>query len=623
MEHGQGPVRVGGAVGKSAAARPRRPPPPPGADRRLPSSPAAEAPAARPASRAAAGPDGEPSSPWTRRRPWVPGVVALLVAAAGAIDLVSALTRPESHRFRDLTRVVPGALTSAAAAATAVSGVLLLILARGLRRRKARAWRAAVALLAVSVVLHVAKGLDIEEAAVSAVLLGGLLMTRREFRAQGDPRTRRRAVTVGLALLAGSISLGCLLIALDSRVPAPKTPGRVLLTVLGALVGVNGPLPLAGRRGDVIGDTLLALGTLTLVTVAYLILRPAEPAPHLTADDEQRMRAVLTGKHGSRDSLGYFALRRDKSVVWSPSGKSCIAYRVLSGVMLASGDPLGDPEAWPGAIAAFLADCDAHAWTPAVMGCSEQAGEAWVRAGLHALELGDEAVVEVADWSLEGRAMRNVRQAVARVERAGYTTDVRRVCDIDPATATTLRAQAAAWRGAETERGFSMALGRFGEPDDGCCVAVAALQDGALRAFLHFVPWGPDGLSLDLMRRDRSADNGVNELLIVAALRAAADLGVRRVSLNFAVFRSALERGDRIGAGPVLRLWRRLLLYISRWAQIETLYRFNAKFAPTWVPRFVCYPSARDLPRIAIAALEAEAFLVWPSLRPRRRRTPS
>ncbi len=64
-----------------------------------------------------------------------------------------------------------------------------------------------------------------------------------------------------------------------------------------------------------------------------------------------------------------------------------------------------------------------------------------------------------------------------------------------------------------------------------------------------------------------------------------------------------------------MRAWRKVLLFASRWFQIESLYRFNAKFQPTWVPRFIVYPAARDLPRIAVAALEAEAFLAWPRLR--------
>jgi lysyl-tRNA synthetase class 2 len=161
-----------------------------------------------------------------------------------------------------------------------------------------------------------------------------------------------------------------------------------------------------------------------------------------------------------------------------------------------------------------------------------------------------------------------------------------------------------------------MALSRLGDPADPDCVVVTAHQDGTLRGLLHFVPWGADGLSLDLMRRDRTADNGLNEFLVASLVDGCPGLGVRRLSLNFAVLRSALERGERLGAGPVAKAWRAVLVGASRWWQIETLYRFNAKFQPAWQPRFLCFPSARDLPRIAVAALEAEAFLV----RPRRLR---
>jgi lysyl-tRNA synthetase class 2 len=394
--------------------------------------------------------------------------------------------------------------------------------------------------------------------------------------------------------------------------------------VLLGLAGISGPMHFRhDGYGDYIYLSLFGLGLLTVLVTLYLFLRPAEPVAHLTAAQEEQVRALLA-RHGQRDSLGYFALRRDKSVLFSPSGKACIAYRVVSGVMLASGDPIGDPEAWPGAIKAFMERAERYAWIPAVMGCSEQAGEIWHRdAGMDALELGDEAVVEVSDFSLEGRPMRNVRQMVNRIERAGYSCQVRRLADIPAAEVVHIRRLACDGRSTETERGFSMALGRFGDPTDGRCVVVTAVKDGEIRAVLNFVPWGVDGLSLDLMRRDRSADPGLNELMIVAALREARALGIKRMSLNFAVFRSALERGERIGAGPVLRRWRGLLVFLSRWFQIESLYRFNAKFRPIWEPRFVVFRQTRDLPRIALAALEAEAFLVLPSLLRRRPKEPA
>jgi len=253
------------------------------------------------------------------------------------------------------------------------------------------------------------------------------------------------------------------------------------------------------------------------------------------------------------------------------------------------------------------------------MGCGELGAEVWCREGdLTALELGDEAIVDVASFSLEGRAMRNVRQMVSRVCRHGYAASFHRTGDLPREEIEDLVRQADSWRGSPTERGFSMALGRVGGRDDGRCVIATATEDGVLRAILHFVPWGSDGLSLDLMRRDRAAQPGLNDFLIVETIKHANDLGVRRISLNFAAFRSALERGERIGAGPVIRAWRRILLFMSRWFQIESLYKFNAKFSPVWEPRFFVFPGGRDAPRIAVAALEAEAFLVWPRLEVRR-----
>ena len=537
-----------------------------------------------------------------------------LTYLVGFVDIAYGVARGWRHRMHPLIDLLPGAI-AAASAATVVSGILLLLLAHALRRRKRRAWRAALALLALSVVLHAVK-LEVFAVAMSLALLVVMIVYRSEFWALGDPRTRWRAVRVFFVLAAASLAVGVVMVYLLRHrvVGGPPSAFDIVQEVLSGLVGLYGPLTFVDERAtDIEGAVLLGLGLMTAVTTIFLALRSPEPRPELTDADEASMRALL-GR--SPDSLGYFNLRRDKSVVWSDSGKAAVAYRVVSGVMLASGDPLGDPEAWPGAIANFLAKAELHAGTPAVIGCSERGGQSWCRpTGFSALELGDEAVVDVPSFSLDGRPMRNVRQMVKRIERAGYTTEVLRSGSVSEGERRRALVDADAWRGTETERGFSMALGRLMDPVDPDCVFVVARQDGVMRAFLQFVPWGPDGMSLDLMRRDRTADPGVNELLIVDALRSCPRLGVNRVSLNFAAFRSTLERGERLGAGPFVRAWRKVLLFASRWFQIESLYRFNAKFQPTWVPRFIVYPAARDLPRIAVAALEAEAFLTWPHLR--------
>jgi lysyl-tRNA synthetase class 2 len=583
-------------------------------------SPGERSPAAEPL---AAGRQAPRSPDRRNQRRWVPVAAGWLCLLIGLADIIE-VVHPGLFYTSQMTRfhaLVPGTLVNVTHTVSVIIGLLLLMLSHGLKRRKRRAWEAATLLLAGSVVVHVIPFREdrIVTALVSALLVAALLYFRAEFYAVGDPRTRWRALWVFLGLVVADVAIGLTYILLARGLAHDYSLWQRVVHVAYGLVGVSGPVRFVpDRRSDLFALLTSALGLFTLVVTAYLFFRPARPAGRLGQQDAERVRELLK-KQGDRDSLGYFTLRSDKSIIWSPTGKACIGYRVVSGVMLAGGDPLGDPEAWPGAIHAFLDEAARHAWVPAVMGCGELAAEVWCREGeLTALELGDEAVVEIADFSLKGRPMRNVRQMVARVERSGYVADVRRAGDVGCEQIAEFARQAGSWRGNPTERGFSMALGRLGAPGDENCVIATAAENGVLRGILHFVPWGAEGLSLDLMRRDRSAQPGVNDFLIVETIKAADSLGIKRISLNFAVFRSALERGERIGAGPVLRLWRGILLFASRWFQIESLYKFNAKFTPAWVPRFFVFPGASDAPRVALAALEAEAFLVWPKLELRR-----
>jgi lysyl-tRNA synthetase, class II len=571
-------------------------------------------------SRASQEPAGKPPNPADRKqRAWVPGTAALLTTLIGLSDILNILRPDLVNRLHKFNTMIPGALDTVTRSADVLIGLMLLMLAHGLRRRKRRAWQAVAALLAFDIAIHFLHTERIPTAVVAIVVLVALLYFRDEFYAEGDPRTRWRALWVFGGLIVADVVIGLTYILLARGLAEDYSFGQRVQEVIYGLVGVSGPVQWAPEgRGDLFNILTSALGIFTVLVTAYLFLRPAEPRARLSPADAGRIRELLA-KYGDRDSLGYFALRDDKSVIWSPTGKACICYRVVSGVMLASGDPIGDPEAWPGAIGPFLDEAARHAWKPAVMGCSELGAEVWCReGGLTALELGDEAIVNTADFSLSGRSMRNVRQMVNRVAKHGYVAEVRRIGDIPPDELAAIIKAAGSWLGGQTERGFSMALGRIGAPGDEESVLATATEDGVLRAVLQLVPWGADGLSLDLMRRDKGAQPGLNDFLIVETIKAAPGLGVKRISLNFAVFRAALERGERIGAGPVLRAWRSVLIFASKWFQIESLYKFNAKFCPVWQPRFFVFPSTRHTPRIALAALEAEAFLVWPSFGLRR-----
>jgi lysyl-tRNA synthetase, class II len=455
--------------------------------------------------------------------------------------------------------------------------------------------------------------------ATQLVLMAIVVWARPEFVAKGDPANPKLALGVLAALFALSAVLGTTLVAATDSNRASSLADHITYTLRQTATSTGiydfSTTVVVPHWVDLLCNIL---GVLLLLGTAYALFLPRRGRVLHAAADDERLRALLD-KNGARDSLGYFALRTDKAVMFSPTGKAAVTYRALGGVSLASGDPIGDPEAWPGAIDAWLEEARDHGWVPAVLGASEEGATVLTRHGLEAIELGDEAVVEVPEFTLEGRPMRVVRQAYNRVQRAGYKTRVRRHREIPDDEMRQLVDDAERWRDGSVERGFSMALSRLGDPADGDCVMIECFNgSGEIKGLLSFVPWGPDGLSLDLMRRSRDSDNGLVEFMVIELIRASPDLGVIRISLNFAMFRAVFERTNRIGAGPFLKLTRRILSLFSHWWQIESLYRANLKFRPVWEPRFLLYPAARDLPRIAIACGRAEGFISTPRLRRRR-----
>ena len=521
-------------------------------------------------------------------------------------DIVSALTIP----------VVPSLVYAA----------LLAVMGAALRRRIRGAWwltfiwwlvipwLARIAFLAQEFDLATLIGLVVVGAAIVLAW-----RVRYQFVVRHVAGSLRAALTI--FVLGGAIVLvvGALLVGrFGESGSADETQHYVLRQMLSE-VGRHGSQGTAVSAPLWVHGVIGLLGACVVVLSALMLFRPTPDTRRLSAEDEARVRTLLR-EHGDLDSLGYFATRRDKAVVWDhdePSeARAGVSYRAFGSISLASGNPVGDPQAWDAAIARWRDHARKAGLSLAVMGAGPAGAAAYARAGLNAFEIGDEAIIDFRAFSLEGPGMKPVRTAVARLQRRGYTTLVQRHRALDAAGFAEMADAAGQWRGdGGDERGFSMALGRVEDPLDGDCVLVSARDaTGALRGFLSFVPWGGNGLSLDLMRRDPTADNGLIELMVSALAERSATVGVGPVSLNFAMFREAFERGAEIGAGPVARLWRQALLLASRNWQLESLYRSNAKYQPAWQPRFLCFEYASDLPRVGAAAGSAEGFLSRPSL---------
>lgn len=455
-------------------------------------------------------------------------------------------------------------------------------------------------------------GLDTASILVALAVIWWLWRLRSEFTARLQPGSWW--VTPAALLVGSAVTVGVawLLLGLAG---APRSQARdVALAVLAVVSGV-------GRRALPqipwwVTDAVAVCAAVTILGAVMLFLASSRPPSRWSPEREVALRRLLA-QHGDGDSLGYFATRRDKASVFSPDGLAAVTYRVISGVSLASADPIGHRDSWQPAIEAWRAEAREFGWVPAVIGTSEAGARAFAVSGMRVLALGDEAILEPARFDLRRASLAPVRHAVRRAAHTGLVVHVRRQRELDVERLREIDERAEAWRAGEPERGFSMALGRPGDVADGDILHVTAERpDGELVGVLSFVPWGRSGISLDVMRRSPTAPNGVTELMVGELMARAVTMGLTKVSLNFCMFRAVFEDAERLGSRPVRRFNASVLGLFDRFWQLERLYRSNKKYEPTWQPRFLCYDDAVSLPQVAVAAGAAEGFLPWPS--PRR-----
>jgi lysyl-tRNA synthetase class 2 len=536
-----------------------------------------------------------------------PFVLACFVAAAGLLGVLDLFV--SNHRHALIASLAPEHVRGIGVALVAPLGLALVVAARGLARRKRRAWQVSVALLLALLILHLQHRFGYGAIATGLVAVA-LLARRSDFDAPGDPdahpRILLRALVFAGAILAYSLSvLWINRVLVDQPYTlsfALRETGRA---ALGITVGGSGHL--AGIFADwyplsVFLLTIAAAGSLLFAWIAPWRYRHKQEAR------ERALTHDLVAAWGT-DTLAPFVLRADKSYFFDADERAFVAYKVVGGIAIVSGDPIGPPDRFTYLIGDFIKFAHDRGWRVAILGASERVLGLYRAHGLHVLYHGDEAVVETGAFSLEGRPIRKVRQSVHRLERGGYRAEVLRPSEIGGELRAELEGVARAWRGPQPERGFVMALDALFRLDDEYALFVVGRgPDGAPHGFLHFaLSRRGSALSLSSMPRLQTTPNGFNEWLVCEAVAWAKEHGFAKVSLNFAPFAALLAPEAELSG--LQRLERRALLRMKGRFQLDNLLLFNRKFFPTWERRFVVYERRLDLPRVGIAALAAEAYL--------------
>ena len=480
-------------------------------------------------------------------------------------------------------------MVQAAGALTAIAGIGMIMLSRGILKGQRRSWLVAVALLVASLALHLVHASDIITLVVCAGVLTLLIVQRELFRAQTEPAT---IVTAFVILAVGGLVAtlgGFVAVEVAGRVHHHALPGwpHVLLGSAERLVGVQW-VPFPSTIDRYASISLLAVGISLIVVALYLLTRPVVDRRLSSGRADVGRRAAelrardIVRRHGT-GTLDYFALRDDKQ--WFFHRDSLVAYAVFGGVCLVSPDPIGPFSERAHVWDSFRRHVDRNGWGLGVMGAGEEWLPTYQASGMRFLYIGDEAVVDPRDFSLEGGKMKGLRQAVNRVARYGYTVRFLDPAHLDREDGARMAELMAKSRRGEQERGFSMMLGRLFDPrDTGLLLTLVEGPDGAPVAMCQFVPSPAiGGYSLDLMRRDPGDHpNGLLDFALCSTIAHLGEMGMKGLSLNFAAMRSILE-GDS-GDGVTQRVERWALRRLSGVLQIETLWRFNAKYEPQVAP---------------------------------------
>lgn len=520
----------------------------------------------------------------------VPEVLAAATFVAGTVLLLSGAVPAAHGRLAWLARLLPLSAIEASHFLASLAGMALLVLARGLQRRLDGAYLLVVSLLALGIVLSLAKGFDYEEATLLAVTLAVIAPCRGHF--------YRRASLLSIPFTWGWIASITIIAAGSTWLYGFAFKHVEFSQELWWRFALHSEAPRALRA------TVGAIGLAVLFAVARL-LAPARPTVAPASKQEIARAQPLVER--SVQTYAHLALRGDKALLFSRSGNAFLMYGRRGRSWIAMGDPIG-PRAEAAELAWQLRDlCDRHDGWPVFFEVGPQNLGLYLDLGLTLTKLGEEARVELAQFDLSGSNRSSLRQAHARVLRHHCRFEILPRAAV-PAALPALARISEDWLAAKAtrEKGFSnasfdvdylrqfpVALVRRAEQP----IAFANLWLGA----------GKQELSVDLMRHVGDAPNGTMDFLFAELLLWGRAQGYDWFNFGMAPL-SGLE--ERAGAPLWHRFGHLVYQYGEHFYNFRGLRHYKEKFGPVWTPRYLASPGGLALPAVMVdvTALLAGGF---------------
>ncbi|MBI4762580.1 MAG: phosphatidylglycerol lysyltransferase domain-containing protein [Chloroflexota bacterium] len=524
-------------------------------------------------------------------------VIAALTAVMGMVNVFSAITPALHERLRLLEKYLPLQVIHGGHLVSALAGFALLLLSVNLWRRKQVAWWLTLATLGLSIPVHLFKGLDYEETVLSAFVLTCLLLTRKHFHARSDLPSMRQGLLTLLAAFGFTLIYGVLGFYLLDRHYSVKFGfwGALRQTVIMFVEFYDpGIQPVTGF-GRYFADSIYLVGAVTMGYALLMFLRPV--LNHRLPSDAERARAWTIVNTFGRTPLARYALLDDKNLFFSVNG-SLISYVTASRVALALGDPIGPPQDLAAAISQFKDFCAPNDWLPAFYQVTPTYLETYKSAGFNVLAIGNEAVVELSAFTLEGSENKPLRNSYNKLVRLGYRADVIQP-PFSPRMMMELESISNEWLSARGTSEMRFSLGWFNEAylQTGPILLVRD-REGFIEAFANIVSVGQTReAAVDLMRHRQHVESGLMDFLFVSLLQWARENNFSAFNLGLSALSGVGEHSDN----PVIeRAMRYIYKNVNRLYNFQGLHTFKEKFHPIWSPRYLVYPPA-SLPAVGAA----------------------
>lgn len=530
---------------------------------------------------------------------------ALLTGLVGLVNLLSAVTPNLYERNHWLREFLPFEIRATGHIFAALTGFILLALATNLLRRKRVAWLITISLLIISIFSHLLKGWDYEESLLSAVLLIQLILMRHEFTAQSDRPSIARGFRVLIGALLFTLAYGTIgFYLLDGKFSENFNWGEAVVQTLAMFFTEdNWGLQPRTRFGNFFANSIYIIAASTFTIALVMLLQPVFLRNSASIKERQKAKEIVENYGCS--SLAAFTLLSDKSYFFSPSGRSVIAYVPKGRGAIALGDAIGPVEDRQEAIASFKLFCQRNDWYPAFYQALPNDIDLYKSLGFKVLKIGEEAIINLANFTLQGKAGKNFRPSINRLTKLGY-----QIAFYPPPIADDLLHQLKSvsdeWlkmvQG--SEKRFS--LGWFDEAYlRECEIAVVHTHEGEISAFANIVQeYQLNEVTNDMMRHRHSIENGTMDFLFVSMLQHFKEKGYD--SFNFGL--SALAG---VGENPESRRLEKVLHYLyqhlNSFYNFQGLHAYKDKFHPHWEPRYLVYPSLTALPNVVVALIRADS----------------